>query len=241
MRTTTTLTTLNGCSSNGAAVGGSRNSQRLQRGSINSSHATLLSTQSRSRQDLFAARVAGVDAAAVTAAATAAATHPHRTLQTQISQLSSVGDAHSLLEADLQWPDEHYELAARHKCAHTAMGAIDELSSQSSAVGGTAAGGPSRSRVKLTRITRQPQLQTSGALASDSTTAAAAAGAKPTGSGKVRKAKAKRSNTLKGLRAKLNWRSRQKEEEKEASVNNDVADGQRALPTSEASTPSVVY
>ncbi|XP_030559092.1 pyrokinin-1 receptor [Drosophila novamexicana] len=183
VRTTTTLTTLNG-SSNGAAVGGCRSSQRLQRGSLSSSHATLLSTQSRSRQDLFAAR-------------------PHRTLQTQISQLSSVGDAHSLLEAELQWPEEHYELAARHKCPHAAMGAIDELSCQSSVVGGAAAAGLSL--------------------------------AKSTSSGKVRKAKAKRSNTLKGLRAKLNWRGRHKESA------NDSADGQQMPQSSVASTPSGVY
>ncbi|XP_030241996.1 substance-K receptor isoform X2 [Drosophila navojoa] len=266
VRTTTTLTTLNGCSSNGTAAGGARSSQRLQRGSLNSSHATLLSTQSRSRQDLFAARVAGGEgaaaaaAAAVGAAATAAAMHPHphRTLQTQISQLSSVGDAHSLLEADLQWPEEHYELAARHgKGSHSAMGAIDELSCQSSAVGGAAAVGLSRPRVKLTRITRQPQLQTTTSdstpaaaaaaattIAATTTTTAAAAVAKSTGSGKVRKAKVKRSTTLKALKAKLNWRGRQKKKEEqeeqqaeEAGASNHVADGQ----TSAASTPSAVY
>ncbi|KRG01082.1 uncharacterized protein Dmoj_GI23252, isoform E [Drosophila mojavensis] len=260
VRTTTTLTTLNGCSSNGTAAGGARNSQRLQRGSLNSSHATLLSTQSRSRQDLFAARVAGGDgtaAAAVGAAATAAAMHPHphRTLQTQISQLSSVGDAHSLLEADLQWPEEHYELAARHgKGSHSAMGAIDELSCQSSAVGGAPAVGLSRPRVKLTRITRQPQLQTTASASAAAaaattttpaaaTTTTAAAVAKSTGSGKVRKAKAKRSTTLKALKVKLNWRGRQKkkeepeEQQEEAGANKDAADGQ----TSVASTPSAVY
>ncbi|XP_070063459.1 neuromedin-U receptor 1 isoform X2 [Drosophila virilis] len=254
VRTTTTLTTLNG-SSNGAAVGGCRSSQRLQRGSLSSSHATLLSTQSRSRQDLFAARVVAADAAATTAAGAAAAatagaaahSQPHRTLQTQISQLSSVGDAHSLLEAELQLPEEHYELAARHKCPHAAMGAIDELSCQSSVVGGAAAAGLSRARLKLTRITRHPQMQTSGAaLASEpaATTATAAATAasasasavaKSTGSGKVRKAKAKRSNTLKGLRAKLNWRGRHKESA------NDSADGQQMPHSSVASTPSGVY
>ena len=239
VRTTTTLSTLNGSSSNGAAVGGGRSSQRMQRGSLNSSHATLLSTQSRSRQDLFATRVAGADAAAVAAAAIVSAAthpHPHRTLQTQISQLSSVGDAHSLLEAELQWPEEHYELVARHKCPPTSMGAIDELSCQSSVVGGVAAaGGLSRSRLKLTRITRQPQLHTSGPLVHEEAAAVAATMAKSTGSGKVRKAKAKRSNTLKGLKAKLNWRGRRKE------GANDVADGQQKSQTGVASTPSAVY
>ncbi|KAH8310690.1 hypothetical protein KR044_002561, partial [Drosophila immigrans] len=232
VRTTTTLTTLNGSTANGvaAAVGGgaARGSQRLQRGSLGSSHATLLSTQSRSRQDLFATRAAGVDAATAAAAAAAVAATiaahppppPHRTLQTQISQLSSVGDAHSLLEAELgQWPEEQYELASRHKCQQhpaavclpqPAMGAIDELSCQSGAAF-DAGLGLSRSRLKLTRITRQPQLPSSGSC--EATPVAAPAtepGAAARSSGKVRKAKAKTlkttSNTLKGLRAKLNWR-----------------------------------
>ncbi|XP_060647338.1 LOW QUALITY PROTEIN: neurotensin receptor type 1 [Drosophila nasuta] len=239
VRTTTTLTTLNGSTANGgvaAAGGAARSSQRLQRGSLNSSHATLLSTQSRSRQDLFATRATSAEAAAA-AAATAAAhppahphPHPHRTLQTQISQLSSVGDAHSLLEAELgQWPEEQYELSARHKCqqqqqqhpagclsSQPAMGAIDELSCQSSVGGGAFDAGSmglSRSRLKLTRITRHlPQSPASEVAAMS--TPAMEPGATTRCSGKVRKAKAKTSKTssaLKGLRAKLNWRGRHKD------------------------------
>ncbi|EDV93146.1 GH19145 [Drosophila grimshawi] len=225
VRTTTTLTTLNGSSSNGGASAAGRNSQRLQRGSFSSSHATLLSAQSRSRQDLFAARIAGSEP--LTTTASAAATHPHphphphRTLQSQISQLSSVGDANSLLEADLQWPEEQFELSSavpakcqRPTAAGPTMGSIDELSCQSG-VGVDAAAatgvGLSRSRLKLTRITRQPQLQ---ATASDEATPIA------TGSGKVRKAKAKRSSTLKGLKVKLNWLGRHKESADIEHTNN---------------------
>lgn len=262
VRTTTTLTTLNGSSTNGAVGGGARGSQRLQRGSLGSSHATLLSTQSRSRQDLFATRATGVEAAAVAAVAAAAVAHPHphpqphRTLQTQISQLSSVGDAHSLLEADLQWPDEQYELSSRHKCQHPsgnlsqpAMGAIDELSCQSSLPFDAGAGGLglSRSRLKLTRITRQlqPQPQTSGQLATEdgaATLAAAAIARGATGSGKVRKAKAKTlktSNTLKGLRAKLNWRGRHKDDTNGA-IDHGNNVGHKS-PSSAVSTERALY
>ncbi|KAM8706837.1 hypothetical protein ACLKA7_011005 [Drosophila subpalustris] len=234
VRTTTTLTTLNGSSINGAAGGtavggGARGSQRL-----GSSHATLLSTQSRSRQDLFAARATGAEA--TVAAATAVAhphphPHPQRTLQTQISQLSSVGDAHSLLEAELQWPEEQHELPSRHKCqqhptanlSQPAMGAIDELSCQSSAAFDV---NPSRSRLKLTRITRQTQPQTSGQVEE---------GATGSGSGKVRKAKAKTlktaTATLKGLRAKLNWRGRRKSE-----ANDAIENAGQKPPSSASST-----
>lgn len=222
VRTTTTLTTLNGSSGNGGVAGaGGRNSQRLQRGSLGSSHATLLSTQSRSRQDLFATRVTAVDGAGATGVG-GALPHPypppHRALQTQISQLSSVGDAHSLLEADLQWPEEQYELAARHKCSHAAnlpnlaqptMGAIDELSCQSSAPLDQSL---SRSRLKLTRIVRHSQPQS----LSQTLPQTLPQSPKAASSGKVRKAKAKAmktSNALKDLRAKLNWRDRHKGQE----------------------------
>ncbi|KAH8409732.1 hypothetical protein KR222_003269 [Zaprionus bogoriensis] len=244
VRTTTTLTTLNGSSAAGGAVGaaGGRSSQRLQRGSLNSSHATLLSTQSRSRQDLFATRVtsavdgvaAGI-AAGIGVGAGVAHPHPHphppahRTLQTQISQLSSVGDAHSLLEADLQWSEEQYELAARHAPAATslpqpAMGAIDELSCQSSAPLDMAL---TRSRLKLTRITRQPQTSTQSPQSQSQSL--------PT-SGKVHKAKAKTlrtSNALRGLRAKLNWRDRHKQQER-----GQQQEQQQQLP---ASAERVLY
>lgn len=280
MRTTTTLTTLNGSSINGAAGGGTtvgggaRGSQRMQHGSLGSSHATLLSTQSRSRQDLFATRATGVEAAVVAATAVAhpySHPHPHphplpqRTLQTQISQLSSVGDAQSLLEAELQWPEEQHELtsttstSSRHKCQHPTanlsqptMGAIDELSCQSSDAFDASSNGLSRSRLKLTRITRQPQPQpqpqTSVVLASESgavtgteaATVAAARGA--TDGGKVRKAKAKTlktSTALKGLRAKLNWRARHKDD---ANGARDHADnvGQKP-PSSAVSTERALY
>ncbi|XP_034488635.1 neuromedin-U receptor 1 [Drosophila innubila] len=214
VRTTTTLTTLNGSSINGAAGGntvggGARGSQRLQHGS---SHATLLSTQSRSRQDLFATRATGVEAAIVAATAVAhpyshphPLPQPHRTLQTQISQLSSVGDAHSLLEAELQWPEEQHELPTRHKCQHPAslsqpaMGAIDELSSITSQVDAHHEAVRATDKWSTCRRGRGSHCGSNGEGA--------------TGSGKVRKAKTKTlktSTTLKGLRAKLNWRSRHK-------------------------------
>ncbi|ALC46231.1 CG8795 [Drosophila busckii] len=172
VRTTTTMTTLNG-SSNGNAGAGSRGSQR-----------TLLSTQSRSRLDMLATRAAAAECSMATATAP-----PHRVLQTQISQLSSVGDAHSLLEVEQQqqWPEDQYELGMRHKSLSQAgMAAIDELSCQSSVL-------PSRSRLKLTRIRRQSEQESSAS--SDAT------------SGKVRKAKAK-TLALKGLRSKLHWRGK---------------------------------
>lgn len=242
VRTTTTLTTLNGSSGNGGAAGaGGRNSQRLQRGSLGSSHATLLSTQSRSRQDLLATRVTAVDGVAGMAGAIGvgvALPHPHqpphRTLQTQISQLSSVGDAHSLLEADLQWPEEQYELAARHKCSHAVnlpnlaqptMGAIDELSCQSSAPLDQSL---SRSRLKLTRIIRHSQPQS----LPQSLPQTLPQSPKAASSGKVRKAKTKAmktSNALKDLRAKLNWRDRHKGQEAGGAGAGGVAKEQQQV------------
>ncbi|KAH8273160.1 hypothetical protein KR018_007224 [Drosophila ironensis] len=163
MTSTTTTTVLNG----GGAAG---HPQRLNRISLDSSQ---MQAQNRSRPDLFA-------------------DHPRRTLQSQISQLSSVGDAHSLLEADLQLPEEHHQ-------QQPAMCSIDELSCQSDNLAA------SRSRLKLTRITRQGAGAGPGGVAGG--------GDVESLSGKVRKAKAKTlksSSALKGLRAKFNWRARRK-------------------------------
>lgn len=167
MTSTTTTTMLNG---NGA---GSQ-SQRLNRVSLDSSQ---LQGQNRSRQDLF--------------------DNPRRILQSQISQLSSVGDAHSLLEADLPYAEDHMPM---HHQQHPTMCSIDELSCQNDD------SGLSRSRLKLTRITRPM-----GGVAARGSGAGSVGGDES--SGKVRKAKAKTlksSNTLKGLRAKFNWRARRK-------------------------------
>lgn len=249
MRTTTTLTTLNGSSGAGA---GARNSQRLQRGSLGSSHATLLSTQSRSRPDLFATRLDGVVGAGTgTAGGALAHPPPHRTLQTQISQLSSVGDAHSLLEADLQWPEEQIELAARHKCSHAVivgaqlvqptMGAIDELSCQSAApLDQTLC----RSRLKLTRIVRHSQPQTQPQTLPQTLPPTSPKAAASSGSGKVRKAKSKAtktSNALKELRAKLNWRDRHKTQEAAVGVAAVQKDQKELTLASSACKERVLY
>ncbi|XP_036674677.3 pyrokinin-1 receptor isoform X1 [Drosophila suzukii] len=162
--TTTTTTGLNGCGNgNGAATGPA---VRLNRVSLDSSQ---LQGQNRSRQDLF--------------------DNPRRTLQTQISQLSSVGDAHSLLEEDLQFPGEPLQ-------RQPTMCSIDELTDDLAI---------SRSRLKLTRITRPLAPVGAGGVAGG-------VGGDES-SGKVRKAKVKAlksSSALKGLRAKFNWRARRK-------------------------------
>ncbi|XP_046865321.1 thyrotropin-releasing hormone receptor [Drosophila willistoni] len=191
MTTTTTTTNLNGNSSN------SGNSQRVHRISMDSTQGA----QNRSRQDLFGGQP----------------NRPHRQLQTQISQLSSVGDAHSLLEGDIPWPVEQYELAGRQHQHPLVMGSIDELSCQSV---GVDVAGVSRSRLKLTRITRHPQ--PSGSVKATGDAAAKGGGCGGAGviggiadeaNGRVRKAKAKSlktSNTFKTLRVKLNWPARRK-------------------------------
>ncbi|XP_034662759.1 pyrokinin-1 receptor [Drosophila subobscura] len=202
--TTTTTTVLNGSSSNSSNNNGgaaalaanlARSSLRLNRVSLDSAQSQSQSqnqSQNRSRQDLFEQQ-----------------SHPHphapprRILQSQISQLSSVGDAHSLLEADIQWPEEqqqHSTLQQQLKL-QPPMCSIDELSCQSS--GPDDVGGVSRSRLKLTRITR------GGAGGGGVDVGVAAHEA----NGKVRKAKAKAlksSSALKSLRAKFNWRARRK-------------------------------
>jgi len=158
----------------------------------------------------------------------------------------------------MQWPEEQYELLSRHKCQHPsgnlsqpAMGAIDELSCQSNipfdagASAGAGGLGLSRSRLKLTRITRQlqPQPQTVTTEDGAATVAAAAASARgATGSGKVRKAKAKTlktSNTLKGLRAKLNWRGRHKDDTNGA-IDHGNNVGHKS-PSSAVSTERALY
>ncbi|XP_037715175.1 pyrokinin-1 receptor isoform X2 [Drosophila subpulchrella] len=179
--TTTTTTGLNGCGNgNGAATGPA---VRLNRVSLDSSH---LQGQNRSRQDLF--------------------DNPRRTLQTQISQLSSVGDAHSLLEEDLQFPAEPLQ-------RQPTMCSIDELTDDLAI---------SRSRLKLTRITRPLATVGAGGVAGGVSG--------DESSGKVRKAKVKAlksSSALKGLRAKFNWRARRKgshkPQVKEAAVAVDEA------------------
>ncbi|XP_001358395.2 pyrokinin-1 receptor [Drosophila pseudoobscura] len=197
--TTTTTTVLNG-SSNGAAGNLGRSSQRLNRISLDSSQSQIPSqsqsqiqsqAQNRSRQDLFEQQ-----------SHPHPHSHPRRTLQSQISQLSSVGDAHSLLEADLQWPEEQAAATQMQLQLQPPMCSIDELSCQS----GADDVGVSRSRLKLTRITRgghqlsQPGGVDIGGVANEA-------------NGKVRKPKAKAlksSSALKSLRAKLNWRARRK-------------------------------
>ncbi|XP_017005088.2 pyrokinin-1 receptor [Drosophila takahashii] len=169
--TATTTTGLNGCvNGNGTATGPS--AVRLNRVSLDS---TQLQGQNRSRQDLF--------------------DNPRRTLQTQISQLSSVGDAHSLLEEDLQFPGEPLQ-------RQPTMCSIDELTDDLAI---------SRSRLKLTRITRPPGVTSTGAGGVNGGMAGGVSGDES--SGKVSKAKAKvlkSSSALKGLRAKFNWRARRK-------------------------------
>ncbi|XP_016991943.2 pyrokinin-1 receptor [Drosophila rhopaloa] len=163
--TATTTTGLNGSANgNGAATS---QAARLNRVSLDSAQ---LQGQNRSRQDLF--------------------DNPRRTLQTQISQLSSVGDAHSLLEEDLQYPEEPLQ-------RQPTMCSIDELTDDLAI---------SRSRLKLTRITRPPG---PGGVAGGGTGGVSG----DESSGKVRKAKVKAlksSSALKGLRAKFNWRARRK-------------------------------
>ncbi|KAH8336454.1 hypothetical protein KR059_010869 [Drosophila kikkawai] len=164
--TMTTTTVLNGGSAAGNGAGAA--AARLNRMSLDS---TQLQAQNRSRQDLFE--------------------NPRRPLQTQISQLSSVGDAHSLLEHDVHFPEGQLQ-------RQPTMCSIDELTDDLAI---------SRSRLKLSRITRP-------------SVAAAGAGSEVVGvggdselSGRVRKAKAKTlksSSALKGLRAKFNWRARRK-------------------------------
>ncbi|XP_041452387.1 pyrokinin-1 receptor [Drosophila obscura] len=187
--TTTTTTVLNG-SSNGAAAAGNlgRSSLRLNRVSLDSSQSQ---SQNRSRQDLFEQQ-----------SHPHSHSHPRRTLQSQISQLSSVGDAHSLLEADIQWPEEQLPPTQPPTQLQAPMCSIDELSSQS----GADDVGVSRSRLKLTRITRGGhQLTQSGGED--------VGGVAHEANGKVRKAKAKAlksSSALKSLRATFNWRARRK-------------------------------
>ncbi|KAH8330986.1 hypothetical protein KR067_009878 [Drosophila pandora] len=186
MTSTTTTTMLNG---NGA---GSQ-SQRLNRVSLDSSQ---LQGQNRSRQDLF--------------------DNPRRILQSQISQLSSVGDAHSLLEADLPYAEEQM-----HHQQHPTMCSIDELSCQNDD------SGLSRSRLKLTRITRPM-----GGVVAGGSGAGSMGGDES--SGKVRKAKAKTlksSNTLKGLRAKFNWRARRKGSHKPQARGASLAEVSEAPAT----------
>ncbi|KAH8383311.1 hypothetical protein KR009_007975 [Drosophila setifemur] len=172
---TTTTTGLNG----GASGNGIGHSQRLNRVSLDS---IQLQGQNRSRPDLF--------------------DNPRRTLQSQISQLSSVGDAQSLMEADLQIPEEQQLHLQQQQQQQPTMSSIDELSCQTDDVG------ISRSRLKLTRITRQQ-----GGVAGLGAGSVGGAGAisSDESSGRVRKAKTlKSTNTLKGLRAKFNWRARRK-------------------------------
>ncbi|XP_050744453.1 pyrokinin-1 receptor [Drosophila biarmipes] len=164
--TATTTTGLNGSASGkGTATGPA---VRLNRVSLDSGQ---LQGQSRSRQDLF--------------------DNPRRTLQTQISQLSSVGDAHSLLEEDLHFAGEPLQ-------RQPTMCSIDELTDDLAI---------SRSRLKLTRITRP--LAAAGGVAGGGTGGVGG----DESSGKVSKAKVKvlkGSSALKGLRAKFNWRARRK-------------------------------
>ncbi|KAH8385705.1 hypothetical protein KR200_010276 [Drosophila serrata] len=165
--TTTTTTVLNGggVSGNGAGAAAAT-AARLNRMSLDS---VQLQAQNRSRQDLFE--------------------NPRRPLQTQISQLSSVGDAHSLMEQDVHFPEGQLQ-------RQPTMCSIDELSDDLAI---------SRSRLKLTRITRQ-----SGAGVGSELTGV---GGDSESSGRVRKAKAKTlkgPGALKSLRAKFNWRARRK-------------------------------
>ncbi|XP_017039742.1 pyrokinin-1 receptor isoform X2 [Drosophila ficusphila] len=163
----TTTTGLNG-SANGSGTANGQ-SVRLNRVSLESAQ---LQGHNRSRQDLF--------------------DNPRRTLQTQISQLSSVGDAHSLLEEELPYPAEPLQ-------RQPTMCSIDELTDDLAI---------SRSRLKLTRITRPPG-QGSGAGAGGVSGGVCGEDS----SGKVRKAKVKTlksSSALKGIRAKFNWRARRK-------------------------------
>ncbi|EDV49247.2 pyrokinin-1 receptor [Drosophila erecta] len=186
----TTTTGLNG-SANGSGNGTTTGqSVRLNRMSLDS---VQMQGQNRTRQDL--------------------SDNPRRMLQTQISQLSSVGDAHSLLEEDLQFPGEPLQ-------RQPTMCSIDELTDDLAI---------SRSRLKLTRITR-PLGAGAGGVPGGATTG----GSRPGGvsgdesSGKVRKAKVKvlkSSSAFKGLGAKFNWRARRKgshkPHEKGATVNGD--------------------
>ncbi|XP_030370373.1 neuropeptides capa receptor [Scaptodrosophila lebanonensis] len=189
IRTTTTMTTVTMNGNSVGQPGSARCSQRLHRISLDGSHATLLSTQSK--QDLFAGR-AGAELAH-------SFSHPHshgpphRLLQTQISQLSSVGDAHSLLEAEI----DGTQLSQPTMCA------IDELSSNQPGI--------SRSRLKLTRVTRPSRAEPQHCSGIGGGSGGGVAISEP--SGKVRKAKAKTlktSSTLKSLRTKFNWRTRRK-------------------------------
>lgn len=166
--TTTTTTVLNGASGNGAGpAAASATAARLNRMSLDSAQ---LQAQNRSRPELFE--------------------NPRRQLQTQISQLSSVGDAHSLLEQDVHFPEGQLQ-------RQPTMCSIDELTDDL---------GISRSRLKLTRITRHSGVAGVGSEV-------AGVGGDDSQSGRVRKAKAKAlkgSSALKGLRAKFNWRARRK-------------------------------
>ncbi|XP_020808796.1 pyrokinin-1 receptor [Drosophila serrata] len=167
--TTTTTTVLNGggVSGNGAGAAAAT-AARLNRMSLDS---VQLQAQNRSRQDLFE--------------------NPRRPLQTQISQLSSVGDAHSLMEQDVHFPEGQLQ-------RQPTMCSIDELSDDLAI---------SRSRLKLTRITRQ-----SGAGAGVGSELTGVGGDSES-SGRVRKAKTKTlkgPGALKSLRAKFNWRARRK-------------------------------
>lgn len=184
----TTTTGLNG-SANGSGNGTTTGqSVRLNRVSLDS---VQMQGQNHSRQDLF--------------------DNPRRMLQTQISQLSSVGDAHSLLEEDLQFPGEPLQ-------RQPTMCSIDELTDDLAI---------SRSRLKLTRITRPPGGVTGGVAGGSKTVAAGSGGVSgDESSGKVRKAKVKvlkSSSPFKGLRTKFNWRARRKgshkPHEKGATVN----------------------
>ncbi|XP_033166376.1 pyrokinin-1 receptor isoform X2 [Drosophila mauritiana] len=169
----TTTTGLNGSansSGNGTTTG---QSVRLNRVSLDS---VQMQGQNRGRPELF--------------------DNPRRMLQTQISQLSSVGDAHSLLEEDLQFVGEPLQ-------RQPTMCSIDELTDDLAI---------SRSRLKLTRITRPPGAVTGG-VAGGGTTGGSGGVSGDESSGKVRKAKVKvlkSSSALKGLRAKFNWRARRK-------------------------------
>ncbi|KAH8293034.1 hypothetical protein KR054_009223 [Drosophila jambulina] len=177
--TTTTTTVLNGGGASGNGTGAAAaTAARLNRMSLDS---IQLQAQNRSRQDLFE--------------------NARRPLQTQISQLSSVGDAHSLMEQDVHFPEGQLQ-------RQPTMCSIDELSDDLAI---------SRSRLKLTRITRQSGAGTGvGAVAGAGAGAgseAARVGGDSDSSGRVRKAKAKTlksSSPLKGLRAKFNWRTRRK-------------------------------
>ncbi|XP_041674836.1 pyrokinin-1 receptor isoform X2 [Drosophila eugracilis] len=169
--TATTTTGLNGCANGNGTTAGQ--SVRLNRVSLDSSQ---MQGQNRSRVDHF--------------------DNPRRTLQTQISQLSSVGDAHSLLEEDLQFPGEPLQ-------RQPTMCSIDELTDDLAI---------SRSRLKLTRITR-PLGVGSVAVGVSGGSAGTGGVSNDESSGKVRKAKVKTlksSSALKGLRAKFNWRARRK-------------------------------